>query len=218
MQQTTKQKACTLHKPSFSITQGIGLKFTNWLCTSCGGGKSIKQAKQSAQRAMKFLMACFQDADSESVLKEDFVDCCLGSPAIIIDFVKLLENEWKLSSSASLNYLTSISELVDFRKANGVSDSSLRCFTVTKVYIRRGKENLGKKKRLEYSRNLDLEQLIARNSWATLDEMELVIPHHIERFKNIINECQKGTKPNVTDLSFATRFIATLLFIKVKCT
>ena len=218
LQQPTKQKACTLHKPSFSITEGIGLNFTNWLCTSCGGGKSMKQAKQSAQRAMKFLMACFEDADCEAVLKEDFIDCCLGSPAIIIDFVKLLETEWKLSSSASLNYLNSISELVDFRKANGVSDSSLRCFAVTEVYIRRGKENLGKKKRLEYTRNLDLEQLISRNSWATLDEMELVIPYHLEHFKNIISESQKGKKPNVTDLSFATRFMATYLFIRVKCT
>lgn len=61
----------------------------------------------------------------------------------------LCDNELLTHSSASLNYLTSISDLLDFRKANSVSDCSLRCFAATEVYIRKDKENLGKRKRLE---------------------------------------------------------------------
>ena len=217
LQQPVNKRACTLHKASFSITEGIGLQFTNWLCTPCGGGKSMKQAKQSAQRGMKFLMACLEDGNNDSRLTADFVDCCLGTPSMIMNFLKLLENDWKLSSSASLNYLTSISDLLDFRKSSGVSDSSLRCFAVTEVYIRRGKENLGKRKRLEYTRNLDLETLIAKNSWATLNEMEMVIPYHIQRFKTVIEKCKSNDRPCISDLTFLTRFVATYLFIRVKC-
>jgi len=30
-----------------------------------------------------------------------------------------------------------IGDMVDFRKSNGVTENTLRCFTVTKVYLRR---------------------------------------------------------------------------------
>ena len=69
--------------------------------------------------------------------------------------------------------------MIDFRKANGISDTTLRCFTVTEVYLRRAKENLRKRKNVECTRNLALETLIAKDSWATIEEMEQVIPYHL---------------------------------------
>ena len=78
--------------------------------------------------------------------------------------------------------------MVDYRKGNGVTDTNLRTLTVTEVYLRRASENLRKKKYLEYTRNLDLETLIAKDSWATLEEMENIVSFHINKFKRIIEK------------------------------
>ena len=217
-QATLPKRASTTSKPYYSMDEGIGNEFLQWLCTTCGGGKSQREAKQIAKRALKFLMECTGGNESDVSLSYELIDCCLGSAAIIIRFLKTLEEEWKLSCSASVSYVKSLTDLLDFRKANGVTDSNLRCFTVTEVYLRRAKENLRKKKNLECTRNYDLETLIARDSWATLEEMELVIPYHIGKFKSIIEKCKRQSPlPNKQELSFCTRFMTTFLFLRVKC-
>ena len=217
-EENEKRKQPTNSIPAFSITEGLGKQFLDWLITPLGGGKTGREAVQAAKRAMKFLMAVLGDNENGSNATEEYVDCCLGSPAIVIKFMEIVTKEWSLSSSAALNYLKSMSDLLDFRKANGVSDAVLRSFTVTEVYIRRGRENLRKRKVLEYGRNLDLETLIARDSWADIDEMEKVIPFHAPRFKEIVEKCsQKELPPTVSELAFATRFVVTYLFLRVKC-
>ena len=213
-----KQKQPTNSIPSFSVTSGIGKDFLDWLVTPLGGGKSQREANQAAKRAMKFLMAALEDSENGSNATDEYVDCCLGSAAIVIKFMETVTKEWALSSSAALNYLKSMSDLVDFRKAQGVSDTVLRSFTVTEVYIRRGKENLRKQKVLEYGRNLDLETLIAKDSWANIEEMEKVIPFHAPRFKEIAEKCSdEAYSPTISELAFATRFVVTYLFLRVKC-
>ena len=213
-----KLKQPTNAIPAFSITDGIGKHFLEWLVTPLGGGKTHKQAVQGAKRAMKFLMTALGDSENGSKATEEYVDCCLGSPAVVIKFMEIVTKDWSLSSSAALNYLKSMSDLLDFRKANGISDAVLRSFTVTEVYIRRGKENLRKQKVLEYGRNLDLETLIARDSWADIDEMEKVIPFHAARFKEVVEKCRVvENSPTISELAFATRFVVTYLFLRVKC-
>ena len=213
-----KLKQPTNSIPSFSVTSGIGKEFLDWLVTPLGGGKSQREANQAAKRAMKFLMAALSDSEDGSNATNEYVDCCLGSAAIVIKFMETVTKEWALSSSAALNYLKSMSDLLDFRKAQGVSDTVLRSFTVTEVYIRRGKENLKKQKVLEYGRNLDLETLIAKDSWANIEEMEKVIPYHAPRFKEIIEKCSdEAYSPTTSELAFATRFVVTYLFLRVKC-
>ena len=213
-----KMEQTTHAVPAFSLEDGVGKSFLQWLCTACGGGKSSKEAKQIGRRAMKFLMASLGETEVEKYVKEEYVDCCLGSPSVVISFLHTITEDWGLTSSAALNYLKSMCDLLDFRKANGISDAVLRSFTVTEVYLRRGKENLTKKKRLEYSRNLDLETLIARDSLATIEEMKAVIPYHTPKFKGVLEKCvNKETRPTVSEFAFATRFIATFLFLRVKC-
>ena len=185
MEQPAKKKVCTSQKPAFSLENGIGKTFLAWLCTSCGGGKSEKEATQIGKRAMKFLMESLGNNESDNDLTYEFVDCCLSSASIFISFLQTLSEEWKISSSASLNYVKAIGDLVDFRKASGLPDNTLRCFTVTEVYLRRAKENLRKKKNIECNRNLDLETLIAKDSWASIEEMEKVIPFHIDTFQSL---------------------------------
>ena len=214
-----KRKSTTHNMPAYSLQEGMGKEFLDWLKTPCGGGKSSKQAVQSGRRAMKFLMASIGDTEVDKHVSDEFIDCCLGSPSIVINFFKVVTEEWKISSSAALNYMKSISDLLDWRKASGVTDDVLRSFTVSEVYIRRGKENLSKQKKVEYSRNLDLEQLICRQSWASVDEMEQVIPYHAPRYKYVLDLCKTDdSSPSVSQLAFATRFIATFLFLRVKCT
>ena len=213
-----KHKITTHNIPAFSLLEGLGAEFLSWLSQPCGGGKSVKQGVQIGRRAMKFLMASIGASEVDKHLNEDYVDCSLGSPPIIINFLKTITEVWRISSSGALNYMNAINDLQDFRKASGVTDDVLRAFTVTEVYIRRGKENLAKKKKMEYSRNLDLERLIAKDSWATVEEMEKVIPYHSSKYQHVLKQCAtKDCQPTISDLAFATRFIATFLFLRVKC-
>ena len=214
-----RQKSTTHKIPAFSLTEGLGKEFLFWLSTPCGGGKSKKQGYQIGRRGMKFLMSAMGETEVGKSISEEYIDWCLGTPTIIINFLRLITEEWGLSSSAALNYMKAINDLLDFRKSNGVTDDVLRSFAVSEVYIRRGKENLAKQKKLEYSRNLDLEKLIARDSWATIGEMEEVIPYHTPKYQYVLRQCNgEDSRPSVSELSFATRFIATFLFLRVKCT
>jgi hypothetical protein len=216
-EQNELKKACTSNRPSFSIDSGVGYDFMKWLCTSCGGGKTEKEAKQTATRAMKYLMESLGNNENDNELTVEYIDCCLSSPSILIKFLQTLEEQWKLSSSGSLNYVKAIGDMVDFRKANGVSDNTLRCFTITEVYLRRAKENLRKKKNFECYRNLDLESLIAKESWASIEEMEEVIPFHMSKFQVVIRKCISNDVINKHDLVYCIRFITALLFLRVKC-
>ena len=211
-------KSYTQKMPAFSITEGIGCDFHKWLQTSCGGGKALGEATQQARRGMKFLMYALGEPSTDATLTNEFVDCCLGTPSVIITFLQSMEEKWELSYSASLNYMRAVNDLMDFRKSAGVTDNVLRSFTVTEVYLRRGIGNIARKKKINYSRNLDLEQLIARNSWATIEEMEKVIPHHAPKFQNIVRSIKETGSASLSDIAFATRFIITFLFLRVKCT
>ena len=212
-----RSKAYTAKKPAFSLEHGIGRAFLEWLTTSCGGGKSNREANQIGKRTMKFFMNALGNNPDELELTFEFVDCCLGSASIIIAFLKTLEESWKMSSSGSLNYVKAISDMVDFRKANGVSDATLRHFTITEVYLRRAKENLRKRKHVECTRNFDLETLISKDSWASIEEMEKVLPFHLPRFKEIIEKCRTNGIVTQRDLVFSTRFMTTVMFLRVKC-
>ena len=49
--------------------------------------------------------------------------------------------------------------------------------------------------------------------------MEKVIPFHLPRFRSILDRCLNLSEQiNVQDLTFASRFVITLMFLKVKCT
>ena len=84
---TETRKANTMQMPDFSITEGMGLEFLNWLHTSCGGGKTERDAKQISKRTMKFLMESLGNNQSDAPLSFEFIDCCLGSPSVTISFM-----------------------------------------------------------------------------------------------------------------------------------
>ena len=212
-------KCLTRSVPSFSVTEGIGADFHKWLQAPLGGGKNNREATQIAKRGMKFLLHVMGDdfvADSQAWA--DYIDCAIGSPSAVINFMETITKDWSMSSSGALNYVKSICDLADFRKSQGVSDAVLRAFSVTDVYLRRGKDNLQKKKVMEYSRNLDLETLIIKDSWSSLEEMEKVIPFHAEHYAEVYRKCKDPSgEATINDLAFASRFLAAYLFLRVKC-
>ena len=211
---------CQTHKvPAFSVTEGIGADFHKWLCAPLGGGKNEREATQVARRGMKFLLhAMGEDFIVDSKAWADYIDCAIGSTTTVINFMETVSSDWGMSSSGALNYIKSIIDLADFRISQGVPDAVLRAFSATEVYLRRGKANLQRRKAMDYSRNLDLESLIIKDSWCSLEEMESVIPFHAPRFKEVYNECARGsTQVSISDLAFASRFIASYLFLRVKC-
>ena len=217
-QQPEKRKASTHKQLAFSIDNGCGFDFVQWLQTPCGGGKKLKEAKQAAKRGMKFLMYSMGDSEDGVTAEESFIDCAVGSPTMLMKFLKLLLEEWRLKAAGTLSYLQAITDLCDFRKCHGVSDSVLRMFAVTEVYLRRSKSTLYRKRNVEYSRNLNLEALIAEESWATLEDMEKVIPHHSPKYQELFRKAGSNNQLAVSELAFATRFLITFLLLRVKCT
>ena len=215
-----RKKASTHKQAAFAIDHGCGLEFVQWLQTPCGGCKKVKEAKQVAKRSMKFLMACMGDCEDGVDATESYIDCAVGSPTMLMKFLKLIVEEWGLKSAGALSYLQSITDLCDFRKCHGIPDSTLRMFAVTEVYLRRSKSTLYRKRNVEYSRNLNLESLIAEQSWASLEDMEKVIPFHSNKYEGLFQKsCNTPTSPLTTsELAFATRFIITFLLLRVKCT
>ena len=78
---------------------------------------------------------------------------------------------------------------------------------------------LRKKQKADCPRNFDLEALILKNNWATVDEMESVVLFHLRLFQSIVTKC-KSILPaplNTSDLTFATRFDTIFLILNVKC-
>ena len=127
--------------------------------------------------------------------------------------------DWGLQPPGSLAYMRAITDLVDFRKASGVTDDVLRSLAVTEVYIRRGKTNLGKQMKLDNARNLTMEALIARKSWATIEELQQVVPYHTPKYTYVLKKCKDGIEtPTVSEFTFANRYITAFLFLRVKCT
>ena len=116
----------------------------------------------------------------------------------MLKFIDYLQEECKLGHGGRLGYIDAISELINFRKVNGASDGVLRKLSVTELYI-------------------NVETLEARGHWATMEELLEVVSFHLPRYEQTVKTCQNDPgQVNPTDLTFATKFLATFLFMKVK--
>ena len=74
--------------------------------------------------------------------------------------------------------------------------------------------------RMQFSTELDLETLEWKGHWATIKELQQVIPYHLQRYKKVIELCKSEMTSSVScsDLTFVTQFIAAFLFLRVKDT
>ena len=58
--------------------------------------------------------------------------------------------------------------------------------------------------------------LDARGHWATMEELLEVVTFHLPRYENTVKTCKTNTgRVNPSDLTFATKFVAVYLLIKV---
>jgi len=85
------------------------------------------------------------------------------------------------------------------------------------IYIQRVKQSLAKKMRSQWNVLLSIEYLSSINCWATLNDLQNVIPFHGDRFAEIIlNSSIESAIVSPHNLSFCTSFTATVLFLMVK--
>ena len=210
--ETTKHAVKLL--PSFSSSCDIGEVFTKWLTGSGGGCKKDRTAQQIVTRCLKFLRFCCED---EEELTSDVVDFSLCSPNLLFKFIDYLQDECKLGHGGRLGYIDAISEMIDFRKLHGASEAVLRKFSATELYLKRARKTVAKMMRLQWTQDLDIETLEARGHWATMEELLEVVKFHLPRYENTVKICKSSpAQVNPSDLTFATKFVAMYLFIKVK--
>ena len=210
--ETTKHAVKLL--PSFSSSCDIGEVFTKWLTGSGGGCKKDRTAQQIVTRCLKFLRFCCED---EEELTFDVVDFSLCSPNLLFKFIDYLQDECKLGHGGRLGYIDAISEMIDFRKLHGASEAVLRKFSATELFLKRARKTVAKMMRLQWTQDFDIETLEARGHWATMEELLEVVKFHLPRYENTVKICKSSpAQVNPSDLTFATKFVAMYLFIKVK--
>ena len=145
------------------------------------------------------------------------MDFSLCSPSLLFKLIGYLQEECKLGHGGRLGYIDAISELIDFRKVDGASDGVLRKLSVTELYIKRARKTVAKMMRMQWTQDLDVESLEARGHWASMEELLEVVSFHLPRYEQTVKTCQNDPgQVNPSDLTFATKFLATYLFIKVK--
>ena len=205
--------------PCCDVNSKLGRSLSAWLQCTTGGGKQAKQAEIAVRRAFKFLKYCCDQSgeDEHSLLStHELVDYFLCSSKYLTDFLDYLEDTWQMGKPGRLGYVTGIADLLDYRRFYSPSGPVLQNFSVTEVYIKRARQCLAKQMRSHWTTDLDIDSLESKRSWATLAELQTVIPYHSQRYKIILQECRKGSPVTATDLTFATRFVAVFMFVKVK--
>ena len=165
-------------------------------------------------RCFKFLRFCCED---EEELTFDVVDFSLCSPNLLFKFIDYLQDECKLGHGGRLGYIDAISEMIDFRKLHGASEAVFRKISATELYLKRARKTVAKMMRLQWTQDLGIETLEARGHWATMEELLEAVKFHLPRYENTVKICKSSpAQVNPSDLTFATKFVAMYLFIKVK--
>ena len=167
------------------------------------GRPSNIQSKYCLSRVLKFFKAVNEHVEIEEI-NGTTVDYCLGSVECIQIFVSFMENEWKMSHSGQLSYLNAIYDLMDYRKSSGVSSDILTNFSISDIYLKRAKKCISKQIKVQWNIELDIETLESKGRWATLKELQQVIPFHLNHYKLILEKCEvNGLPATPSELTFA---------------
>ena len=111
-----------------------------------------------SQEMLKFLKFCCED---EEELSFEVLDFSLCSHSLLFKFIDYFQDKCKLGHGGRLGYIDAISELIDFRKINGASDTVLRNLSSTELYLKRARKTVAKMMRLQWTQDLDIETLDA---------------------------------------------------------
>ena len=71
--------------------------------------------------------------------------------------------------------------------------------------------------RLQWTSDLDIDTLESKGHWARLEELLEVVARFLPGYESVLRACKdKPGTVSLLDLSFATKFLAVYLFVKVK--
>ena len=166
------------------------------------GCKKDRAAQQIAKRCFKFLKFCCED---EEELSFEVLDFSLCSHSLLFTFIDYLQDECKLGHGGRLGYIDAISELIDFRKINGESDTVLRNLSSTELYLKRARKTVAKMMRLQWTQDLDIETLDTRGHWATMEELLEVVTFHLPRYENTVKTCKTIPGRNLSQCICSSR-------------
>ena len=214
---TKAKKSQTSDMPSFLKTCTIYKSFRDWLMSPGGSSKGRVQAEQISSRVLKYFRFCCQDVCPTWDIPFPIVDYCVGSITQISDFVDHLSKKWNVGYSGIIGYMNALSHLLDYRRITDERYGNNQTFMASEIYIQRVKQSLAKKMRSEWNVLLSVEYLSSINCWATLNDLQDVIPFHGDKFAQIlVNSSTESAIVSPHDLSFCTSFVTTILFLMVK--
>ena len=219
----SKSRSTTRYMDSFnSATSTFYAKFTRWIRSEWGGSKTRTHAEQIGTRVLKYIKFCYPDADPDWDVPTDAVDSVLMCPEQITDFVSALKTHWKLGYAGCVGFVNALGEALDFRKSCGAVSSVNNKFSdvigMVEILLSRTRKSLAKKMRIDWNSSLDVDFLAAKNCWATLEELQRVIPYHKEKFDRIMTKAKLSADAQLSpfEISFATSFVVAMLFLDVK--
>jgi hypothetical protein len=100
-------------------------------------------------------------------------------------------------------------------KFNGIGGD----YALSEGLIQRFLQACSREKRKRATGCNNLEKLKKNNEWSTLQQLQKVIPYHLPHYTNIIKQCKTKTMfIKGADITFATKFMITYMFLIVKGT
>ena len=155
--------------------------------------RSLKEPSRSVlSLILKFLRASNEDFLYDGISNVD-IDFCVGSTENVSCFLDTLQNEWRIGNPGQISYIHALIDLIDFRKLTGVSSAILHNFKVVEMFLKRARRCISKKMRMNFSMELNIETLERKDYWATMKELQQVIPFHLPRYKQILELCKKSS-------------------------
>ena len=179
------------HCLHFQFPAKLANRFLKWLTGSGGGCKKDWVARQIVKRCFKFLKFCCEDE-----LTFGLMEFSLCSPILLFKFIDYLQHEYTLGHGGRLGYIDAISELIEFRKLHGASETVLGKFCTTELYLERTRKTVAKMMRLQWTQDLDIETLEARGHWVTMEELMEVVKFHLPRYVNTVKMCKETSRPS----------------------
>jgi len=186
-----KSKSCTTKMESFTIDCSFALKFIRWLSSTGGSSKNISQANIITRKILKFLKYCCADTSCNWDIPMNVLDYCLGSVSMISDFIEHLSEKWQVGFAGIIGYLNALSHLLDYRRSEGACSLNMSSMVATEIFLSRAKKSLGKKMRQQWHHLLSVDYLNKIDCWATLQELQTVIPFHTPKFRQVVLNSQK---------------------------
>ena len=97
----------------------------------------------------------------------------------------------EMGHSGQLGYINALGDLIHYQKYQGVTPQVLQNFSVVEMLIRRARRCISKKMRIQWNSELDIDSLEKRGHWATIEDLQAVIPFHLDHYKKTLDCCRK---------------------------